>query len=432
MSPPSPLHPSEVILRLVESVGRSSDADFYVRLFRQLPKSAFAIVAPEASALRVAQGLVVEHLRFLAHLGLHAPIVLGLFQPVQANCLSTQFIEALRTAGLSGARYGSNTPNLGQLLHADLTAGSTPVVCFSPDASSLADRFSQIGNWAHALNSRKLVLVRAQGGLAPSLPGDLRLGAHHTLPCTEQGVSVVSLQRDLASLLKSELLVTEDRQLLTCIAMAMSVANSQPATATAHTSYPGSDALLTSVTSPANLLHELFTVRGAGTLIKPGSEIQEHLSYQDIDTQRLRQLLEATFERQLCSHFFSSPTSAVYLEPRYRGVAIVRPGDQASFLTKFVVGRLAQGLGLGRDLWEVVTAHHPSLYWRSRPNNPVNSWYESQCEGRTRANQWIVYWRGIPPERIPQLVRSAEQQPVDFQAPASAPTSSTRPASGTL
>lgn len=411
------LHPADVVLRLVESVGRRSDADFYVQLFRKLPKSAFAIVAPGASSLEAAAGLVVEHLRFLDHLGLHAPVVLGLFQPSQASFLAAQFIGSLREAGLTGDQYNADTPNLDAILLEDLNRGRTPVVCFSPEENLPQEaRFERLGQWAATLASRKLVLVRAQGGMGPHKPGVLALGPDHNLPASEKGIPVINLRYDLEPLLQAQTLGQEEGQLLTSIQVAMQKANAQRDPCARGNSEP----LLTSITSPTNLLHELFTVKGAGTLIKPGIEIQVHANYQQVNTDRMRQLLETTFEKKLDSHFFSTETSAVYVEPNYRGAAIVRPGNNAAFLTKFVVGRLAQGLGLGRDLWEVVSTHHPALYWRSRRDNPVNAWYESQCDGRTCTEQWIVYWRGISPDRIAAIVKSAEQQPIDFHSPAPA------------
>jgi hypothetical protein len=50
---------------------------------------------------------------------------------------------------------------------------------------------------------------------------------------------------------------------------------------------------VTSVTAPTNLLHELFTVKGAGTLIKHGSLIEFHRDYQSVDRERLEVLLNS-------------------------------------------------------------------------------------------------------------------------------------------
>lgn len=411
MSQPSPssVRPADIVLKLVESVGRSSDADFYVQLFRKLPKSAFAIVAPGSSSLNAAQGLMVEHLRFLHQLGLHAVVVLGLIQPENAQADSTGFAARLREAGLAVNEYSSNKSGLSAQLHRDLSQGETPVVSFDRTSTTNdASRFAAVGSWAKHLRSRKLVLVRAQGGLGPQVVSLLDLGDHHRLPTTEKGISIINLRRDLQPLLDSGRLPVAERHLLTGINSAM---------AAVGTASIASEQMVTSVTSPTNLLHELFTVKGAGTLIKPGVLIQPHAGYDSVDTAKLRALLETTFNRPLHPSFFKQVATAVYLEPEYRGAAIVREGRDAAFLTKFVVGRLAQGLGLGRDLWDAVCARHPSLYWRSRPDNPITPWYEGQCEGRTRSGDWVVYWRGVSHDSIPRLIDSALEQPVDFEVP---------------
>ena len=43
---------AEAVLTFLESVGRRSEAEFYLRLFRKIPKESFAIVAAEAPVVR--------------------------------------------------------------------------------------------------------------------------------------------------------------------------------------------------------------------------------------------------------------------------------------------------------------------------------------------------------------------------------------------
>jgi len=72
-------NPADVVLTFLESVGRRAEAELYLRLFRQLSKESFALIAPGAQVLRDGTGALVEQIRFLADLDLFAPIVLGLF-----------------------------------------------------------------------------------------------------------------------------------------------------------------------------------------------------------------------------------------------------------------------------------------------------------------------------------------------------------------
>ena len=73
------LNPADVVLTFLESVGRRAEAELYLRLFRQLPKESFALIAPGAQVLRDGAGALVEQIRFLADLDLYAPLVVGLF-----------------------------------------------------------------------------------------------------------------------------------------------------------------------------------------------------------------------------------------------------------------------------------------------------------------------------------------------------------------
>ena len=69
------------MLTFLESVGRRSEAEFYLRMFHGLPKESFAIIVPGGPVVRSALGSIVEQLRFLSDLGLYATVVLGLFDP---------------------------------------------------------------------------------------------------------------------------------------------------------------------------------------------------------------------------------------------------------------------------------------------------------------------------------------------------------------
>ncbi|MEY2937377.1 MAG: hypothetical protein RL033_8126 [Pseudomonadota bacterium] len=411
MAAKSPVIPSDIVLTLVESVGRREDAEFYLKLFRELPKHSFAIVAPDATSLLEHPGRVVEDLRVLAHLGLFAPVVLGLFQPAEAEAQADVLSMQLSAARLKSRRYAAHAPRLLERLKLDLEESRVPVISFSGRTPTLFSRFNQIGEWARWLAVRKLVLVRARGGIGPHLAQNIELGPDHQLPATERGISLINLRRDLAALLGSKVLDEDERELLSGVGEAMQL--EEPG-AEPRSSVP--DGLVTSVTAPSNLLHELFTVKGAGTLIRHGSRVDFHRSYASVDQVRLGALLEHTFGHQLKGTFFEREPTGIYLEQTYRGAAIVSAGEGATYLTKFVVDRLAQGLGIGRDLWEVVTRDHERLFWRARPLNPITQWYQSQCHGMVRTERWNIYWRGVTHENIPSLIQQALALPPDFES----------------
>lgn len=412
MPPRSQVIPSDIVVTLVESVGRREDAEFYLRLFRELPKHSFAIVAPDTSALDDTQGRVALDLRFLAHLGLFAPVVLGLFQPSEAEAEADELSRELGAARLKSRRYAAHVPRLVERLKVDLDENRIPIVVFSDRNPQLFSRFAQIGEWARLLQVRKLVVVRGRGGVGPHGQGALEIARDHQLPTTERGISLINLRRDHEALLASGVLDEADCDLLSGVREAMQSADPR---AEPRAGSP-TERLVTSVTAPTNLLHELFTVKGAGTLIKHGSLIEFHRDYQSVDRERLETLLTATFGRKLLPSFFERPPLGVYVEQGYLGAAVVSAGQGATYLTKFVVDRLAQGWGIGRDLWEAVTRDHERLFWRARPQNPITQWYQSQCDGMVRTPTWNVYWRGVAHDHIPQLIAEAMASAPDFEA----------------
>src|SRR5207302_10312704 len=78
------------------------------------------------------------------------------------------------------------------------------------------------------------------------------------------------------------------------------------------------------VTSPLLLLRELFTIRGAGTLIKRGSPILVKNGLVEADAPRLAKLLQSSFGRDLTPGFFDRDIARAYIEENYRGAALVR------------------------------------------------------------------------------------------------------------
>src|SRR5262249_16822119 len=75
------MDPADTILRFLEGLGRRSEAEFYLGLFRAASKESFATLVVESAVLRQALEAVVLDLRFLAGLGLTPVVVLGLYAP---------------------------------------------------------------------------------------------------------------------------------------------------------------------------------------------------------------------------------------------------------------------------------------------------------------------------------------------------------------
>jgi len=172
--------------------------------------------------------------------------------------------------------------------------------------------------------------------------------------------------------------------------------------------------MFVAATSPLLLLPELFTIRGAGTLIKRGSPILVKNGFASVDAPRLQGLLQSTFGRELAPGFFERDIARTYVEENYRGAALVRETLLGAYLCKLAVEREVQGKGLGRDLWQLVVSDYKSLFWRARPDNVILPFYLQECDGMARSEDWHVFWKGLDTGRIPEAIALALAQPVDF------------------
>lgn len=383
-----------VVLTFLESVGRRSEAELYLRLFRELPKESFAVIVVESAVVRYATGSLVEQFRFLRELGLFAPMVVGLFEP--ATSAKAALRLARRTAEMGAVIENACAPDLAESVRHELGDENLPIISFADAATeSVGERWDRLARLASKLRTRKIVVLRRRGGFR-------RLGKSTSLAATgtERRLSVINLRTDAALLTEPRALSNDDTELLQHIAALLARDDCSGAVA--------------SVTSPLNLLRELFTVKGAGTLIKRGSGIERHDSYSTIDIPRLRALFGSSFGRILDDKFFRTPPLAVYVEENYRGAAVIVASPIAPYLTKFAVDRVAQGEGIGRDLWDALSRDHPALFWRARVENPIRNWYVGLCDGMMRVGEWTVYFRGIGPAEVPKVVEDALRRPDDF------------------
>jgi acetylglutamate kinase len=384
------MQPSDVVLRFLESVGRRDEAEFYLRQFRELGRERFACISVDANVARHALEAVVLDLRFLAALDLYPVVVLGLFEPAEAGEHAARIQRRLGREGVSAEVVPVD--DLARAIEV-VRAGALPLFVFpTPERSprggaNVEERFQRLAELLTGLTTRKLIFLHR--------PGGLREGG--TL------IPLVNLTTDYASLTASKELSRKERTIL--VQSRRLVLERVP------------HKLLIAVTSPLNLFRELFTAKGAGTMLRRGATLERRSSLDGLDRARLAALLESAFGRPPVDGFFTRPVTQVYLEEAYRGVAVlVDTGDPSlgAYLSKFAVDREAQGEGMGRDLWQALAADHPTVFWRARSQNRINPWYTQLCDGLVRLPDWNIYWKGVAPERVPAAVELALAQPVDI------------------
>jgi acetylglutamate kinase len=152
-----------------------------------------------------------------------------------------------------------------------------------------------------------------------------------------------------------------------------------------------------SMTSVEQLARELFTHRGAGTLLRAGEAVVEYRQLDDQIRADLEGLLEHSFQRHLLDGYFDDlPLDYVLMSESGGAAAIVLRGiDGLPYLDKFAVTPQAQGSGLGAAVWQHLVQLCPQLYWRSRITNPVTQWYFEQADSTIRRGGWVAFSHGI-------------------------------------
>lgn len=172
------------------------------------------------------------------------------------------------------------------------------------------------------------------------------------------------------------------------------------------------------VASPENLARELFTHKGAGTLIRLGERIRCFDSLDGVDVERLRGLLEDSFGKKLFFDYFEKKKFfRIYLADSYRATAILTLEQGVPYLDKFAVTTDAQGDGIGASLWQRLVAENDKFFWRARVDNEVNPWYFARSTGSYRSERWIVFWYGLSDfDEIERCVQSALDMPASLKA----------------
>jgi acetylglutamate kinase len=409
----------QIVHELLAQLGSSREAQQYLKEFSGTNQARFAVVKVGGGILRDHLEELTSALAFLHRLGL-IPVVLHGAGPQLDQALADAKIETVRREGLRvtsesvmsvarplmyrenlrlvealedrgvrarGIQHGvfqcsyldeENLGLVGEVEKVELSAiesavrsGAIPVLtCLgeSPSGQVLninADIATRELVWK--LRPHKVIFLSPTGGL---------------LDRQDRIITAVSLSNDYEALMKQPWVHSGMRLKLQQI---NEMLQKLP------------DDTSVSITSAAHLTRELFTYRGAGTLVRKGESIHVHDEPGTETLKTVRQLIEKSFNRQLRDDWFSGlDEPLILLSETGRAAAVITRGvDGMPYLDKFAVTSAAQGEGLGAAIWQVVRARFPALYWRSRNTNPVTPWYFLQADSSNRSGHWVVFTIGI-------------------------------------
>ncbi len=409
------------VIDFFNNIGLSHEASMYVKMFRDIVPWQFAVVLISAESMKRSSRTVALELSYLCSLGLYPVIVLDNLQGAEGNLVKPlesrparkiKQGERIRKLTLTNNRLVNTVNAAGgraSSIYNEIFSLKTPVpaeadfdfrllvdhIDLAPVKSTVRNHHIPVISPLVMDTSGRMTVISAE---KVSKAFCKRVAPQKFIVINEQGgildrngnlVQNIILSTDYQSLLDSNMLDDSARQQLEAsVRLLREVPN-----------------LTLQFASAGNLLYELFTVKGQGTYIRAGHEIRRADSFDKLDITALRQLIENGFGKKLVEDYFEKKPHQVFYEQNYHGVIVVKPleGD-IYYLDKFVVGRKWQGEGMGAPLWRELTKHYSKIIWRASTNNPINRWYLEQTEGFQRTQQWNVYWIGLTPSEVGNLI----------------------------
>jgi acetylglutamate kinase len=420
----------DVIARLLTNIGSRKEVEQYLRNYASVDAPKFAVVKASgaiiegnldalASSLSFLQrvGLVpivvhggnVQLDRALSQAGIDAPVIRGLRKMTPAALevarrvlheTNLRLVEAIERLGTRVRPFTSGVLEVKRIETADLgLVGEITAVREAAIAQAAQGGILPIVAPLGETAKGQILIVHADA-VARALA--LALKPHKVVYLNEAGGltnergavrSAVNLAEDYDEILGEMGMDAESKRKLVEI---RALLEQLPPTSSV------------SVTSPDHLAKELFTHRGEGTLVRRGERVVRHADWSRIDTSRMRTLLEECFGRALDDgYFLAKAPYHVYLAESYRATAILTLEDGVPYLDKFAVTTEAQGEGIGGSIWQRMRKDNPKLFWRSRAQNPINTWYAQNADGLYKTPKWWVFWCGM--SEFSEIQRSVER-----------------------
>ena len=356
---------NKTIRLFLDSIGRREEYEFYLSKFQSIDTPGFALVCPDGDVVRTAADMLVFDLQFLLQVGLVPVVILA---GENAEDMLVHLSDHADRCRFLEPGHGQEPTDF---VRETETEEKVPVLVFREDVYKvLAELVPDI--------ARRVHFVRARGALR-----------------TAAGKTIYYYYTRRHNLCEP---ADEDRCV---VAQAQRLLEARPS-------------IHVSITSPLNVLGEIFTVKGAGSVIRKGRMILRCEGLGNLDRRQLLSLLGQSFDKKLVDDRFLGDVRYSYVEQEYRGAALLESQPAGDYLSKFAVGTEARGEGLAQELWQELDQNHPRLFWRSRESNPINHWYEKKAEGRQRTDGWLIFWRGVDPYRIAEIITYCKDRPADF------------------
>lgn len=369
------------IYRALSAIGNVSEAEFYAKLFQGRAPEQFALIVIAPACLKKPlQSALISDLKILSQLNLTPLLLIG---PLCADQTQIKFYthklsKALDQAGILASQLNCASYEFTSGVRKIARAGQIPILELNQTLRGM-----DFPGLVKTFKPSKVIFLQPSGGLHKNgrRIADLKIddidGVMDDLPLSSGQKRSLSLIKDISA--------------------------------------PSEDHMTSVIASPLNLLSELFTTKGSGTLIRKGASIRIVNDIDQLDREKLAVSVESAFAKPLKFSFFNRPFYWAAIEDGYRGGACVEKLAGNAYLSKFWVTPEAQGEGIARDIWRVVRDNHKVLFWRSKKDNPFNDWYMKTCDGMQVSGHWRVFWIGLDAFEISKAIKAAGDAPIDFE-----------------
>ena len=371
----------DTVLRSLSAVGATKEAKFYAELFTAQDAERFALIVLDPRCLKnpLLEALI-SNLRILSDLGLAPVLLVGALDEdrtsvkFQSQRLAKDLdLASVRTAKLNTASY-QLIPEVRQKAR----KGKIPILEMTERRGKM-----NLMTLVKELKPNKVIFLQPSGGLSR---GDERL-SFLNIDRLDETINFDTLTIGQARFISLVQELVQDKM---------------------------NDAVYV-IASPLNLLAELFTTKGSGTLLRRAAPIMTVPTLARTDKVKLKLSIEEAFGKEVKSVFLRNKIHQAFIEEDYRGGAIFTQLAGLPYLSKFWVSRAAQGEGIARDIWDTMCSEIPAFFWRSRMENPFNDWYMSSCEGMQINGDWRVFWKGLDAPEVPGAIIAASSAPDDFE-----------------
>lgn len=426
----------ETIVKLLENIGSRREVELYLQHFTSVESQKFAVIKVGGAVLKDHLAILASALSFLQRVGLYPIVVHGagpqLNKLLEAKGIKPQYregirvtdceilelirhvyqaenlrlVEALERLGararpINGGVFTAEPLNFEKygyvgrivdvnksMIESCITSGSLPIL------TSMAETLDgQILNInadiaasmiARVIEPLKVVYLNNTGGLLHGETGEV--------------IDIIDLDKDYNNLLRQSWITSGVRLKLNQI---KELLEHLPRTSSAC------------IISADHLQKELFTVSGAGTLIRRGFKVYLHKGLQDVDLDRFRNLMEAndldvragniSVARYLQRLTDKDMDAILYHDEAYEMVAALTPlshiiegcPPEILFMDRLIATKGAELLGLTDHLWRRIRMEQPSLFWTVPKTDEHLGWHFDRSEGSFALPEVTLFWYGV-------------------------------------